>query len=222
MNRSIIFSNTALNINKLKRISEILDNNDSISTLKIYSSRKTKENKIKIIDSQSFNSVDELINYIKENDIGILDDIEININYKNKNQAILKYNNFDHRWELSYNNQDSNIDSLIFNLKPLMRNNPFKFFRQYRGLFVSFLCGMWFVMLLIIGKAPKPSISWTFNLIYILLFIDMFLVKNVSFRENKFISRNKDNIILSLISYVLGVITPYAINLIMEVINKKL
>lgn len=216
MNRSIIFSNTALNMNKLKRISEILDNNDNIDKLNIYSSRKIKNNKIRINDSQSFTSVNELINYINESDIEILDDLEINIYYKDKNKAMLKYENFEHRWELSYFNQDSNIDSLIFNLKPLMRNNPLKFFRQYRSLLFSFLCGMWFIILLTIGKAPEPSVSWTFTSVYILLFIDMILVKNVAFRENKFISRNKDNIIF----YVLGVITPYAINFVMGLINK--
>lgn len=216
MNRSIIFSNTVLNMNKLKKISEILDNNDNIKTLDVYSSRKTKDNKIKVIDSRAFKSINELINYINEQNVEILDDLEINLYYKEQNNAKLKYENFEHRWKLSYTNQDSNIDSLIYNLKPLMRNNPFKIFRQYRGLFVSFLCGMWFVILLTIRKTPEPSLSWTFNLIYILLFIDMFLFKNVAFRECKFISRNKDNIILSLISYVVGVITPYIINFLLN------
>lgn len=216
MNRSIIFSNTALNINNLKKISEILDNNDNISTLNIYSSRKTKDNKIKIIDSHSFSRVDELIKYINQSNIEIIDDLEFNIYYKDKNMATLKYENFDNRWELSYFEQNSNIDSLIFNLKPMMRNNPFKIFRQYRNLFLSFIWGMWVLMLLMTGKVPETSVSWTFNAIYILLFADMFLIKNVAFREYKFISRNKDNIILSLISYVLGVITPYVINLLLK------
>ena len=221
MNRSIIFSNTALNMKKLKRIREILDNNDNIDKLNIYSSRKVKDNKIRINDTQAFDSVNELINYINENNIEILNDIEINIYYKDKNKATLKYEDFDHRWELSYYNQDISIDSLIFNLKPLMRNTPFKIFRQYRGWCLAFIYGLWILMILMSGKTLETHVSWAFNLIYILFFIDIFLVKNVAFRENKFISRKKDDIILSIISYVLGVITPYVINFVTELINKR-
>lgn len=221
MNRSIIFSNTALDINKLNRISEILDNNDNIETLNIYSSRKTKENKIRINDSRSFESVKELINYINESDIEILDNLEINIYYEDKNNAILKYEKFEYRWELSYSNQDSNIDSLIFNLKPLMRNNPLKLFRQYRKLLFLLVFAIWFTIQITIDKASEQHVLWIFNSIAILSFIDMFLVKNVAFRENKFIRRNKDSIILSIISYVLGVITPYAINFVIGLINNR-
>jgi len=212
MNRSIIFSNTALSIKKLEKISRLLDINESIQNLDIYSTRYIKENKIKINDSKTFHSIRGLIEYINENDIRIINDIEINIYYKNKNKARLKYENFNHRWELSYYDQDSNVDSLIYNLKPLIRNNPLKFFRQYRMLFLSFLCGMWFIILLTLGKTPPTTVSNVFNSIYIVLFIDIFFVKNVAFREYKFLTKNKDDIILSIISYILGVITPYVIN----------
>lgn len=212
MNRSIIFSNTALNIKKLEKLSKILDNNDNIKKLDIYSSRYLKENKIKFNDSKTFHAVDELINYINENDIKIINDIEINIYYKNKNNARLKYENFDHRWELSYWEQDTNIDSLIFNLKPLMKNNPIKMFRQYRNLILLLMCGFWFVLIFTLGKTPPIIVSSVFNSIYIFLFVDMFMVKNVAIREYKFITKNKDDIILSIISYILGVITPYVIN----------
>lgn len=216
MNRKVVFSNTALNCKKLKKIGDLLDNNHEVDKLIIYSVRNIKENHIKIHDSQTFNSIQELMDYINENNIKTLESLEFNIYYKNKNKATLNYEAFDYRWELSFYNQDNNTDSLIFNIKPLLRNNPMKFFRQHRNLVLSFICGLWFMLVLVLGKAPNIYISMIFNTIYILLFIDIFFIKNVAFREYKFISRNKDNFIF----YFLGVITPYIINFIIELLKK--
>lgn len=216
MERKVIFSNTALNINKLKKLEKILDNNDNIQGMNIYSSRNIKENKVKISDSQSFNNINELINYINENEIKFLETLDMNIYYKNNNVATLKYEKFDNRWELSFKNQDNNIDSLIYNIELLMKNNLLKMYRQYRSFFVFFIG--WFLFVLTLKKELEGLRLWIYNLIFILLFMDMVFVKNVPFREYRFISRKKDDIILSVISYILGVVTPYVINWIMNIL----
>lgn len=214
MNRSIIFSNTAFNINKLEKISEMLDNNDKITGLDIYSSRVVKENNVKIKDSKTFHTVKELINYITENNVKFINDLEINIYYKNENKAILKYDEFFFYWELSYEKQDSDIDSIIYNLKPIMKNNIIKIFRQYRSFTLLLISVLW-ISLILMFKEIIPTIFSTIILfIYVGIFFDMIVFKNVAVREYNFLTRKKDDIILSVIFYILGVITPYAINLI--------
>ena len=57
MNRRVIFSNTALTIKKLEKIKCLVDNNQNIKQMNIYSSRRIKENGIKIDDSNSFKKI---------------------------------------------------------------------------------------------------------------------------------------------------------------------
>lgn len=209
MNRRVIFSNTALTIKKLEKIKYLVDNNQNIKQMNIYSSRRIKENGIKIDDSNSFKKIEELLNYINDNNINVIDNLEININYKNKNMAKLLYENFDNRWELSFDKQDCEIDSLIFNIKPLMKNNLMKLFRQYRLTISIFVSVIWMI---IIKEYVKPHFFLTivFDVIYLGIIIDMFVMKNVAFRDVKFLRRNKDNFVF----YILGALTPYAIEFI--------
>lgn len=192
---------------KLKKISGILDNNDNIKSISIYSWRNVKENGIKTRDAQTFTDIVSLINYIEENNVNCLNALEINIYYKNKNSAKFEYDDFEHRWELSYYNQDENIDSLIFNLKPLLKNSLFKFFRQYRSFVLIMLTV--FDLILISNYNLNKSFVRVINFLFYVLFADIFLVKNIPYREYKFLSRNKDSIILSIIFYVLGLVTPF-------------
>ena len=207
MNSSISFSNTALSMRKLKKISSILDNNGNIKSMSIYSWRDIRENGIKTRDSQTFNDIVSLINYIEENNVNCLEGLEINIYYKNENNARFVYDDFEHRWELSYYNQDENIDSLIFNLKPLLKNSIFKFFRQYRMFILIMLTVL--DLILISSNYLNESFARIINILFGILFIDIFLIKNIPYREYKFLSRNKDSIILNIIFYVLGFVTPF-------------
>ena len=207
MNSSISFSNTALSMRKLMKISSLLDNNDNIQSMSIYSWRNVKDNGIKTRDSHSFNDIVSLINYLEENNVNSLEGLEINIYYKNKNNARFEYDDFEHRWELSYYNQDENIDSLIFNLKPLLKNSIFKFFRQYRMFILIMLSVL--DLILISSNYLNEYFARLINIVFAILFVDIFLIKNIPYREYKFLSRNKDSIILSIIFYVLGLITPF-------------
>ena len=220
MNRSITFSNTPLNMKKIKLLKELLDNNENINQLKIHTYRNIKENKVKIKDSQKFTSIDELIKYIDEKEIEQLEEIEFNIYYKNKNEARLMYKKYDCVWELSYFNQDFNIDSLILNLKCIMRNDPLKLFRQYRGMIIAFFVGITFVFVLKHESAPDFSVFLFFIITWTIILGDAFFSKNVAYRENKFLTRNRDDIILSTIWYILGVITPYIISFLKNSLSK--
>lgn len=217
MNRKIEFSNTALNSKSLNKISNLLDNNSNIKEIILYSSRDMKENHIKFSDSQTFNSVSELINYIDTNSISLLKSLEINIYYKNKNKATLVYEDWTHKWELSYHEQDENIDSLVYNLQPLLRNSAFKIYRQYRRIIILFI-SISHIILSFSYDIPK-YIVYILDLIYFGYFVDLFFVKNVPYREYKFFQRKKDDIILSIIFYVLGVITPCIWSLIQQLFS---
>lgn len=216
MKRRIVFSNTALNQKKLSKISKKIDDNDEIKEIVIYSSRNIKENRTKIYDSQTFKRIKDLIKYIDDNDINTLTSLEINIYYKNKNYAKLNYEEFDNRWELSYNDQDSNIDSLIYNLKPLLKNSPIKVFRQHRMFLLCLISISWLFLTSNEFITKTTFITNIVNFIYLLLFLDIICVKNIPFREYKFITRNKDSIILSIISFVIGLFFQYALDFIIS------
>lgn len=217
MNRKIEFSNTALNSKALNKISDLLDNNSNVKEIIIHSSRDMKENHIKFSDSQTFKSVIELINYIDTYSISLLKSLEINVYYKNKNKATLVYEDWTNKWELSYFEQDENIDSLIYNLQPLLRNSIFKIYRQYRNFIVVFLSVSYII--LSISVDVHRFVTYIVDFIYLLYFLDVIFVKNVPYKEYKFFLRKKDDIILSVVFYILGVITPWICSLIQQMFS---
>lgn len=217
MNRKIEFSNTALNSKALNKISDLLDNNSNVKEIVIHSGRDIKENHIKFSDSQTFKSVNGLIEYIGEHNIGLLKSLDINIYYKNKNKATLAYKEWTNKWELSYFEQDENIDSLIYNLQPMLKNSLLKIYRQYRNFIVVFLSVSYII--LSISVDVQRFVTYIVDFIYLLYFLDVIFVKNVPYKEYKFFLRKKDDIILSVIFYILGVITPWICSLIQKMFS---
>ena len=207
MNRSVTFSNSPLTTEKLVKLDNIICSNDSISSIDIYITRRVKENKVKITESHGFNKIKELINYIEVNEIEKINDIRINI-YSEKKMYVLEYNNAYLRWEFSFNEQDTNADSLILNLNVIFKNNIFSIYRQYRGVILYIISIIYFAIMYTMYNKIHFLFLGFISFVYLLLILDVIFVRNIAFRENKFIINNKDEIIISIISFIAGLIAP--------------
>ncbi len=205
--------NRPLNYKRLQALKKELDNNDNIQNMEIVTKRKIEKNKITDTDSKSFDNVNSLIEYLDTNNINTINDIEIKIGFNNKNYCSLKYDDTFHYWELSFDEQDTNINSLIYSLKLILRNSPICAYRKHRDLLFCFLGATYIIIFANINNLIIKSIICVAILLMIL---DGIFFENLAYKNNKFWENNRDSIILSIIFYILGVVTPYAINFLFQ------
>lgn len=205
--------NKPLNYKRLQALKKELDNNDNIQNMEIVTKRKIEKNKITDTDSKSFDNVNSLIEYLNTNNINTINNIEIKICFNNKNNCLLKYDDTFHYWKLSFNEQDTNINSLIYSLKLILKKSPICIYRKHRDLLFWFLGITYIIIFVNINNLIIKSIICVAIL---LMFLDGIFFKNLAYKNNKFWENNRDSIILSIIFYILGVITPYAINFLFQ------
>lgn len=213
MEREIVFSNKSLNYKNILKLKEIIDGNENIDSVKIYTVRNIKQKRIKIRDCQSFDNINSFIEYLDLKQISKLESIEIKFFFKNRNSACLMYDDFPCNWILKYDNQDFNVDSIIYNLNDMIKDNVFRKYRKYRSLIIISLasCGLIYSIF-----ATNHLITYVILFLFLLLEVDSIFFKNLAYKENNFISKNKDSIFLSALFYVLGVITPYIIEFVVN------
>lgn len=207
------FPNKPLNYKRLQALKKELDINDNIQNMEIVTKRKIEKNKITDTDSKSFNTVNSLIEYLDLDNINTINNIEIKIYFNNENNCSLKYDDTFHYWELSFNEQDTNINSLIYSLKLILKNSPICIYRKYRDLLFWVLGATYIIIFANINNLIIKSIICVAIL---LMIFDGIFFENLAYKNNKFWENNRDSIILSIIFYILGVVTPYAINFLFQ------
>ena len=89
MDREVVFANKAFKYKDILQLKSVLEENENIESIKIYTIRNIKENKVKIRDGQNFDNMDEFIEYLNYNQITKLENIEMHFIFKNKNRAKL-------------------------------------------------------------------------------------------------------------------------------------
>ncbi len=217
MDREVVFANKAFKYKDILQLKSVLEENENIESIKIYTIRNIKENKVKIRDGQNFDNMDEFIEYLNYNQITKLENIEMHFIFKNKNRAKLEYTDIINNWVLKYDKQDSNIDSLIYNLNSLIKDNIFRKYRKYRWV-VAMSIGIFYLFLY--NSLKNSFFIYFMATIVLFIEIDCAIFKNLAYKENNFISKNRDSIFLSILFYVLGVITPYIIEFVISLLNK--
>lgn len=213
MDREKNYGNFHLNKKKLEKLREIFSNNEEIDKLSIYTTRALKEDGIKIKKVETFYTFDEMIEYINQNSIVKINLINIELRYKKNRLVAFEYNGYDYNWVFRYQEKDTYTDSIIYNLNNLFKHQKLSFISTYFNIL------LWIISLgYLIIRYCLDFNNFYFDLIYLIvwsiLLILILLNNKNAYKENKFIERNKDSIILSIIFYILGFVSPYIVNLI--------
>ena len=126
----------------------------------------------------------------------------------------MEFERYFYNWELTYNKQTTITDSLILNLSNIFTFDIVSLFKRMKStLLLAYFAIQLSSMIIFKFKSYMTIVSS-------ILLLTMFLVctydKCRPYNENAFIERNKDNIFF----YILGVITPYIINLVIKLFSK--
>lgn len=209
------FSFKTLNYSDFLKLLEIIDATKELSIENISISRKIKINGISNNDSNNFNNIKDLKEYLNE-DIKYLDEVKICIKVNEKSNLELEYNDIYNKWFLSFNDNSMVIDGLILNLKSVFRFNFLDFVKSKKSLI------FWIVWITQVVLCVLFKIDGIFSIILsfsaIMLSILNFSLKLKPYSNNNFYKKHRD-LILNFIFYVLGVITPYLIDYVRNIIK---
>ena len=210
--KEITFANKPLTLKKIIKFKEFLTDNKNLKKVEITTTRNFWENNSIASERITFESFDEFINYLNTNEIRKLKEIDIKV-YFNDNRANLRYKNFGQAyWVLTYNKQDADMNSMIYNLNGIFKSNIIiRMYKKNRDEIILYSSIAY--MFLFCFTKNKPLIG-IFTVLLIVGWLNRVLFRNYAYKENKFINKNKDAIILSVIFYILGVITPFLIKVI--------
>lgn len=209
------FSFKTLNYSDFLKLLEIIDTTKELSIENISISRKIKINGISNNDSNNFNNIKDLKEYLNK-DIKYLDEVKICIKVNEKSNLELEYNDIYNKWFLSFNDNSMVIDGLILNLKSVFRFNFLDFVKSKKSLI------FWIVWITQVVLCVLFKIGGIFSIILsfsvIILSILNFSLKLKPYSNNNFYKKHRD-LILNFIFYVLGVITPYLIDYVRNIIK---
>lgn len=206
------FNYKTLTREDIVKISDIINNIGGISLVEIKSYRQSKHNKIVEEDKNEFSSFEEFMTYL-DKDISYLDELCISLKTEENEFVDLEYDKYFYNWEILYRKTTKTIDSLILNIRSIFKINIIDLYKKYRWWFF----GIPYIIQLILVLILKLNNKYVniYSLFVLLIGITNWFVKLKPYKNNKYIKRNKDNIIF----YILGVITPYIIELVIKLFN---
>lgn len=202
------YGNCRLTKNKLKDLKNILDDNDEINKLIVDITIVTKTEGIKINLNKSFSSIGELIDYIEKNNIDKINILSIELWYKETKKAFLEYDRCECCWILKYDEKNNYTDSIVYNLNTFFKNRVLYLFKSHvEDLF--YFTSVMYIIIKFNFDTINDIFLLSFFVIWAILFFNTIFKNRCAYWENQFFERNRDSIILSIIFYALGVITPY-------------
>lgn len=214
----VVYKYKELSYSDIESISNIIKPTDAIKIYKIVASREIKENKVLHSEEKEFKNFDDFLEYLSE-DIRYLDKLRFIFMDKNGDEIWLTYTDIFNKWELTYNKKTMEVDGFVSNIRNIFKRNIFDIYKQKK--FTIF----WVIWTLQVTSCIILKIDGIISyFLSILLLITMLLnalLKRKPYRNHKFIKKNKDEIILNIIFYALGVITPYILEFIKSAINYK-
>lgn len=214
----VFFHYKALNYSNIQQLSNIVSEKDSIKLYKIKCFRTIKENKVHHLDEKSFDSFETFLKYL-DDDVKYLDNMLFIFIDSKKNEIWLKYDDIHERWELTYNEKTLEIDGFILNLKTLFKRNIVDVYKERKiMIFCIVLTNQ--LSICVLSKITG-FISYFFDILLLITLLLNIILKCKPYREHKFIQKNKDEIVLSIIFYILGIITTFIIDFIKMIIQNK-
>lgn len=198
----------------IMKLQEIIEGIDGLNVKVIKTYRKMKINKIVEEQKKEFNKFEDLLIYLDDS-VNYLENFSIEMITDENEQVDLEFDKYFYNWELTYNKQTKTIDSLILNLSNLYTFSLIDFFKKKHWIMFWILYGI--QLFLTFYLKDKSIFTVIYSVIIMFLSIFNFFIKCRPYSNNKFINRNKDNIIF----YFLGVITPYIIDFIINLLKHK-
>lgn len=202
-----------LNRKKLEELKDVIENIDGLNVKSINVNLTKKTNKLVEEQKQEFKNFNELFCFL-DGGINRLEDFNLRLITRDEDIIDLEFERYFYKWELTYNKQTTITDSLILNLSNIFTFDIVSLFKRMKS---TLLLACFAIQLssMIIFKFKSYM-----TIVSSILLLTMFLVctydKCRPYNENAFIERNKDNIFF----YILGVITPYIINLVIKLFSK--
>lgn len=202
-----------LNRKKLEELKDVIENIDGLNVKSINVNLTKKTNKLVEEQKQEFKNFNELFCFL-DGGINRLEDFNLRLITRDEDIIDLEFDRYRYNWELTYNKQTTITDSLILNLSNIFTFDIISFFKRKESI----------LLLVCFAIQLSSMIAFDFNsyitIISSILSFTIFLVytydKCRPYNENAFIERNKDNLFF----YILGVITPYIINLVIKLVSK--
>lgn len=195
------------------KIQGIIESIDGLNVKVIKTYRKMKINKIVEEQKKEFIKFEDLLIYLDDS-VSYLENFSIEMVTDENEKVDLEFDKYFYNWELTYNKQTKTIDSLILNLSTVYTFNLTDFLKKKHWIIFWILYGV--QLFLTFYLKDKSIFTTIYSFFIMLLSIFNFFIKCRPYSNNKFINRNKDNIVF----YFLGVITPYIIDFIINLFNK--
>ncbi len=213
-------SDRSLSFKKMQELFNILESIDGIDNINIKINYNEKNKNFKKNCEKTFSSSKELLEHIIL--LRNIEGIEITL-YNNDNVIILDYNyyyNYDKNWYLRYTNETNITNSLAYKLRQFFKTNKIKQLVSSHNTWITFTIGILFFAISkfydniqnLIIKSIFSYIIYIGTFLLIILLISLFK-KYIPYKNNKLWEEYKKDIILGLIFYLLGAITPYIVNL---------
>ena len=197
----------------IEKLQEIIERIDGLNIKVIKTYRKMKINKLIEEQKKEFDNFEELLTYLDDS-VNYLENFSIEMITEEKEKVDLEFDKYFYNWELTYNEQTKTVDSLILNLSTVFTFSLTDFFRKKHWIIFWVLYGI--QLFLTFYLKDKSMFTTIYSLFILFLSILNFFIKCRPYANNKFINRNKDNIVF----YFLGVITPYIIDFVINMFAK--
>lgn len=198
----------------IMKLQEIIEGIDGLNVKVIKTYRKMKINKIVEEQKKEFNKFEDLLIYLDDS-VNYLENFSIEMITDENEQVDLEFDKYFYNWELTYNKQTKTIDSLILNLSNLYTFSLIDFLKKKHWIMFWILYGIQLFLTFYLKDESIFTVIYSFIIIFLSIF--NFFIKCRPYSNNKFINKNKDNIIF----YFLGVITPYIIDFIINLLKHK-
>ncbi len=202
-----------LNRKKLEELKDVIENIDGLNVKSINVNLTKKTNKLVEEQKQEFKNFNELFCFL-DGGINRLEDFNLRLITRDEDIIDLEFERYFYNWELTYNKQTTITDSLILNLSNIFTFDIVSLFKRMKStLLLACFAIQLSSMIIFKFKCYMTIVS---SILLLIMFLVCTYDKCRPYNENAFIERNKDNIFF----YILGVITPYIINLVIKLFSK--
>ena len=217
----IYFSNKSLNYSGMEKLFNEIYKIENIKAININISYSIKKDNIQKKEDNEFNNIPDFLNALRK--LNKIDSIETKL-HTNNSIITLEYTEYTEGWEMHYYKQNNVTKAMIYIL-----NNHFKP-NAIKNILFNYIFIIWIIFgftnliisncINVIYKDTKEmpigvqlyyfAVALTFILL-ILLSIYKQIKRKKPYKNSKFWEKHKFDIIINIVFYVLGILTPYFI-----------
>lgn len=218
---TINFSNKSLNYSNMEKLFNEINKIENIEAINITISHSIKKDNIHKKEDEIFNSIPDFLNKLK--DLNKIDSIEVKLHTCNS-IITLEYNEYTKGWKMHYYNENNVTKTMIYILNKHFKPNVIKkiLFGDIFIIWIIFCISSWLISncISVIFKDTKemPIGVQIYYCIVAIIFVLLILLslynlirRRKPYINNKIWEKHKFDIIINIVFYVLGILTPYII-----------